>query len=366
MQFALIYGGRSVEHDWSVAMYAHFAARINETAKLRPLLTAVIYISPTGELLLMSVDKRGAPSHREVLETQARPMLDALPQIMKQLDVFLFSLLQGQDGEDGQIQSIAQFFDIPGSFGSKNAAMLATDKYIQTKIVEATCSDLSPIPTVWVDPYRVGAFIPAISRAISSGPYVAKPNNLGGSFMTEPFDSLEEFDLHKYALALSDYDDRFVVQERIIGTEFTCGVLFENGKYRPLPVVQINAPSRFLGYKEKTSKGSYTVVFPEAGTALYDRICAASVSIADLFDVHTFCRIDYIVDSHERIYFFELNVTPGLTAGSIFPKMLAKAGLDVLDLIAMAATNESARRLRERNRKQRTGAFRYGTAHAPT
>jgi D-alanine-D-alanine ligase len=178
--------------------------------------------------------------------------------------------------------------------------------------------------------------------------------------MTEAVNSLDDFDLRTYAESIRNYDDRFLVQRRIVGTEHTCGVICQEGKYHALPVARIQNTSQFLGYKEKTSKGSYEVVFPDEKSVLCHRIQKISERIAKLFDVHTFCRLDFIVDDQERIFFFELNIVPGLTAGSIFPKMMARAGLDVMDLIPIAFENEDIRHKRELQRKRATSEIRYG------
>jgi D-alanine-D-alanine ligase len=110
-RIAIIYGGRSVEHGWSVGMYEHLRDVFDADLEAGVAVEAVVYLALDGTLYVARAAETGLPSHREVLSTGRVEALFFLPMILKQLDVFVFSLLQGQDGEDGQIQAIAQFLE---------------------------------------------------------------------------------------------------------------------------------------------------------------------------------------------------------------------------------------------------------------
>ncbi|WP_037390297.1 hypothetical protein [Sinorhizobium americanum] len=350
MQLALIYGGRSVEHDWSIAIYNRFADVLNNAPDADILPVSVYYISRSGDLLRLALDGHRLPKHDELEACAEMHPLVSLAHLLKSDGQFVFSLLQGQDGEDGQIQALAQFHDIAGSFGDKTTAMLSADKYLQGVVANRLCSDLTPIPTVHVSPTNLAA---GIAEALEhlTGPCVLKPNTLGGSFLTECTDKLSENGLRSYSERIAPYDHSFLVQQRVFGTEFTCGVLIDHHKIIALPVARINDPSGFLGYDQKTKKGSYSVDFEDQKNTLRTRLASISMQIARHFRLHTFGRLDYIVDEQQRVHFFEVNLVPGLTAGSIFPNMLAKAGFDLCHLIRLAASNEMYHRHREEIRK---------------
>ncbi|RUV01930.1 D-alanine--D-alanine ligase [Mesorhizobium sp. M6A.T.Cr.TU.017.01.1.1] len=359
MQLALIYGGRSVEHDWSIAMYNHVAEVFNNApdADISPI--SIYYISRFGDLLRLALEGDRLPNHDEFAARARTHPLASLAHLLKSDGLFVFSLLQGQDGEDGQIQALAQFHDIPGSFGDKTAAMLSADKYLQGVVANRLCPELTPIPTVHISQ---GNLKEGIAEALQhlAGPCVLKPNTLGGSFLAECTDGLSEDDLRSYAERIAPYDPSFLVQQRIVGTEYTCGVLIDGYEITPLPVARINNPTGFLGYDQKTQKGSYSVEFHDVENTLQSRIASISTQIARAFKVHTFARLDFIVDGKQRVYFFEVNVVPGLTAGSIFPKILAKAGFDLYHLIRLAAFNDMYQRQREETRRIETSRIRYG------
>ncbi|WP_051440988.1 D-alanine--D-alanine ligase (plasmid) [Ensifer sp. WSM1721] len=349
MQVALIYGGRSVEHDWSIAIYNHFAEVLNNARDSDVSPAFVYYISRTGDLLRLALEGGRLPKHPEFTARAETHALASLAQFLRSDGVFVFSLLQGQDGEDGQIQALAQFYDIPGSFGDKIAAMLATDKYLQGVVANRLCPELTPIPTVHVVQRNLEpGFAEALRRL--AGPCVLKPNTLGGSFLTEYTDELSADRLHSYSERVALHDPSFLVQERIVGTEYTCGVLIDRHEVMALPVARINNPSGFLGYDQKTKKG-YSVDFLDVEDTVQTRLSSISKRIAREFRVHTFGRLDFIVDEQQRVHFLELNLIPGLTAEAIFPKMLTKAGFDLCHLIRMAAANEMGERRREEIRK---------------
>lgn len=359
MLLALMYGGRSVEHDWSIAMYNHFADVLNNAVDVSISPEFIYYISQSGDLLRLALNRDRLPKHDEFTTRAETYPLTSLAYILKNDSIFVFSLLQGQDGEDGQIQALAQFYDVPGSFGDKTAAMLSADKYLQGLIANRLCPDLTSIPTIHVSQGDLDAGI-AEALMYLAGPCVLKPNTLGGSFLTECVDNLSEEGLRSYSERIAAYDASFLVQQRIVGTEYTCGVLINRHEVTVLPVARINNPTGFLGYDQKTQKGSYTVEFHKIENNLQTRISSISTKIAREFRLHTFGRLDFIVDDHQRVYFFEVNVVPGLTAGSIFPMMLAKAGFDLCHVIGLAASNEIYQRHREEVRKIETGRIRYG------
>ncbi|MBY3327470.1 ATP-grasp domain-containing protein [Rhizobium laguerreae] len=359
MRLALMYGGRSVEHDWSIAMYNHFADVLNDAVDATISPAFIYHISRSGDLLRLALDGDRLPNHDEFSTRAETYSLTSLAHILKNDSTFVFSLLQGQDGEDGQIQALAQFYDIPGSFGDKTAAMLSADKFLQGLIVNRLCPELTPIPTIHISQGDLDAGISEALRHLT-GPCVLKPNTLGGSFLTECVDDLSEECLRSYSERIAAYDASFLVQQRIFGTEYTCGVLVNRHEVRPLPIARINNPSGFLGYDQKTQKGSYIVEFQKVEDCLQASILSMSCKIAREFGLHTFGRLDFIVDDQRRVYFFEVNVVPGLTAGSIFPKMLAEAGFDLCHIIRLAASNETYQRRREEVRKTETSHIRYG------
>ncbi|MER9146995.1 hypothetical protein NKH92_30615 [Mesorhizobium sp. M0871] len=191
------------------------------------------------------------------------------------------------------------------------------------------------------------------------GPCVLKPNTLGGSFLTEWRDQLSMDGLRAYSERVALYDSSFLAQQRIVGKEYTCGVLIDGHSITALPVARIDNPSGFFGYHQKIQPGSYSVDF-DVNKDLKTHIVSISRQIAREIGFHTFARLDFIVDDQQRIYFFEVNLVPGLTTASIYPKMLEKAGFDLRHLIRLAVSNETCHRHREAMRKAETSRVRYG------
>ncbi|MCA1494967.1 D-alanine--D-alanine ligase [Ensifer sp. NBAIM29] len=356
MQMALIYGGCSVEHDWSIAMYNHFADVLNNAPGADISAVSVYYISRSRDLLRLALDRR-LPKHEKFVSLAETHPITMLAQLLKSDGVFVFSLLQGQDGEDGQIQALAQFHDIAGSFGDKTSAVLSADKYLQGIVANQLCPQLTPIPTVHVSHDNIE---PGITEALRhlAGPCVLKPNTLGESFLTECADELSEDGLRRYSERIAPYDASFLVQQRIVGTEYTCGILIDRDRITALPIGRINNPSGFLSYDHKTEKVSSSVEFYDVQDILETRIASISMQIAREFRLHTFGRLDFMVDEHQRIHFFEVNLVPLLTARSTFSRMLAKAGFDLCHLIRIAAANDTYRRHREEIRKIETSRIR--------
>lgn len=358
MQLGLIYGGRSVEHDCSIAMYNNVADVLNNApdADISPM--SIYYISRYGDVLRLVLEGDTVPKHDEFAARAETHPLASLAHLLKSDGCFVFSLLQGQDGEDGQMQAFAQFHDIPGSFGDKTAAVLSADKYLQSVVANRLCPELTPIPMIHISHGNLEGGIAEALRHLA-GPCVLKPNTLGGSFLTECTNELSEDALRSYSERIAPYDPSFLVQRRIVGTEYTCGVLIDRYEITALPVARIRTPSGFLGYDQKTQQGSCSIEFHDVENTLQTRIASISTRIAREFNLHTFGRLDFIVDEQQRVHFFEVNVIPGLTPGSFFPKMLSQAGFDFCHIIRLAASNEMYQRRREEIRKVETSRIRY-------
>src|SRR5438874_12315132 len=100
MQLTLMYGGRSVEHDWSIAIYNHFIEVLNSTAGADVFPRSIYYVSRHGGLLRLELDGKPAPKHNEFEARAETHPLASLPGLLKRDGLFVFSLLQGQDGVD--------------------------------------------------------------------------------------------------------------------------------------------------------------------------------------------------------------------------------------------------------------------------
>lgn len=326
----LLVGGRSTEHDASLHGYRHVLHELLGDSG-RVTIVSVLYVSRAG--LVHTFGRGPWPEEETALLSGPVTPLGAALERLRSDGSFVFSLLHGNEGEDGGWQGLAEVFGIRGSFGPTLASALGMNKYLQASLATALLPALRAPRTVLVRPESFDAR--QVLREIGPGPVVVKPNRMGASLLTTCLNKPSEESLTRAVEDVAPYDNQVLVQEFVKGREYSCGIYRESGKLVDLPIAEVVSQG-FFGHDEKHTKGGASIVL-----CAEDRTTQAvrefSRSLFEATDTATFARFDYLVRSGE-IYFLEVNTLPGLMSGSIFPMMLSAAGRTISDLMASAAT----------------------------
>ena len=184
-------------------------------------------------------------------------------------------------------------------------------------------------------------------RARETGyPLVVKPVQQGSSFGISMVDRPDQ--LPAAVVESLRYDDRALVEERLLGTELTVGVIGREPDLVSLPVIEIVTRREFFDYKAKYD--------PE----LTDEICPARVSDevarrAQELGIRShralgcldLSRTDMILTADGRLPVLEVNTIPGMTANSLLPKAARVAGIpfgELLERLIAAALGEARAR----------------------
>ena len=360
----LLCGGRSLEHAISCGMYEYMRECIQENDTQNVTVRNIFFIDRRGELFHFAVDDSSLPTLGDIRQHGSVFKLEKLTELLAASDAFTFSLLQGQDGEDGTIQGMSKFFRLPCNLTSPGVVGLAFDKHKQTLIAEAMCVGLlQPMHGVCIDSLlwhkQRADLLPMLGR-----PCVLKPNMAGGSYGVQMCDALTETKIAEYAKAVSEYDDLFVVQPYIEGREITVGVLWsaEADDFVELPVIEISTTSKLFDFEQKWSSGALGLSFVNP---LDDACLKAEQVSRRLFrslGMLTYARFDYRIDDAGRVFFLEVNTSPGLTESSLFTKMLHASQLSVVDLILLSCTAYRRQETREDKKRSAIATLR-GAGH---
>jgi len=161
LRIALLFGGRSAEHDVSV-MSATNVARALDPARYD---TVPVFVTRAGRWLLSSLVGG-------LLATPA----SGTPHELAPIDA-LFPVLHGPHGEDGSVQGLAEVADVPlvgcGILGSANAL----DKDIAKRLLNA--AGIPAARSVTIRPDAVPSF-GELERALGL-PVFIKPARQGSS-----------------------------------------------------------------------------------------------------------------------------------------------------------------------------------------
>lgn len=232
----------------------------------------------------------------------------------------VFLALHGGMGEDGRLQA---FLDCNGirytGTGSLGAA-LSMDKEI-SKILLRAAGVATPDWIIVRPAYETDAKA-RVLREIGL-PCVIKPCSCGSSVGVSIVHTESELDA---ALALGvAWEDRLIVEKKIVGRELTVGIL--GG--RALPPIEIIPKEGFYDYKNKYQGGLTLELCPaplrEDQTI---KVQQATVRAFDALHLDCYARIDYIMDEEDVMWCLEANALPGMTPTSLLPQMADEIGLD--------------------------------------
>ena len=159
---------------------------------------------------------------------------------------------------------------------------------------------------------------------------IVKPNSMGASHFVGKFHVSEVHGIEDFITSIFPYSKSVLIQEFIYGTEYTCGVMNEQGRPTALPVIRVSTASGVLGHQEKHQHGSAQITFEDS--AISKEIQRISIELFELFRVNGMVRFDFLVCNH-GVFFLEGNLIPGFSKGSAFPMMLYESGQTLNDFL---------------------------------
>ena len=246
----------------------------------------------------------------------------------------VFIALHGAMGENGQLQATLDNYGIKHYTGSGYiGSLLAMDKDISKRVL--TMQNI-PNPE-WIY-YNTKTDAPQKIIDEIGLPCVVKPCSCGSSVGVSLIDDRSQLDA---ALALaSAFEDKLVIERRIVGREFSVGVL--GG--RTLPAIEIIPRDGFYDYKNKYQSGFTTEICP---APLSDdeaaRLSALALDVFSALRLDGYARIDCMMDSNGNVFCLEANTLPGMTPTSLLPQEAAAVGIsygELCERIALMAYNK--------------------------
>jgi D-alanine-D-alanine ligase len=302
LRVAVIYGGRTGEHDVSVRS-AKAIMNGMDPAKY--------------EIVEYFIDREGKWSPSPVLpEPGAHPGIDVV-----------FPVLHGTFGEDGTMQGLLELADLP----YVGAGVLASSVSMDKEMMKRVCKERM-LPVVdYVTVSRERADIPGICARLPF-PMFVKPANLGSSVGISKAHDVTELEA---AVALAaQYDRKIIVERGITGRELEVSVLGNEAPEASLPCEIL--PSReFYDYEDK-------YLLDKAGTKVPADLTPEQT--ADLRRLAVECyravecegmaRVDFLLEAATgKLYINEINTIPGFTSISMYPKMWEHSGIAFSALI---------------------------------
>ncbi|AKS42725.1 D-alanine--D-alanine ligase [Wenzhouxiangella marina] len=234
----------------------------------------------------------------------------------------VFNLLHGRGGEDGALQGALRLYGIPVTGSGVLGSALTMDK-LQTKRVWAACG----LPTPRWQVAREVEAAESILQALGL-PLFVKPAHEGSSIGMSRVDEAGE--LPGAIAAALEFDDTVLVEQCIVGQEYTASVL--DGEV--LPLIGLEPTRKFYDYAAKYESGDTRYRCPcgldEARERSLAELCMEAFAVTGAAG---WGRVDLMLDGDGQPWLLEVNTTPGMTESSLVPKAAKAAGIDFEELV---------------------------------
>ena len=370
LRVGIIYGGRSGEHEVSLASaaavfqnldparYEPVAIRIEKDGRWRlprrpPSIVSAAGViqagnadttEPAREAYLMA--QPGGDTVLTIDRTEPHASVSSLA-----LDV-VFPVLHGPYGEDGTVQGLLELANVPYVGAGVLASAVGMDKGVMKLVFAARglpiCDYHVILKRDWLRNER--AVLTAVADHLGF-PVFVKPANLGSSVGISKAKHATEL---RAAIALAAEFDRKIVIEAAVprAREIECAVLGNDEPVASIPGEIV--PSReFYDYEAKyLDAGSQALIPAPLTDALVAQVQTLSLAAFQAIDGAGMARVDFLLAADSGLLFLnEVNTIPGFTTISMYAKLWEASGLpypQLLDRLIALAIDRHAEKQRLR------------------
>ncbi|HKT82913.1 MAG TPA: D-alanine--D-alanine ligase family protein [Solirubrobacterales bacterium] len=298
MRVAVLRGGRSSEHDVSLRSGAAVVRGLEEAGHE----VAAVTISPAGEWSCDGDPVRLVPGDG-LLGADA-----------------VFPALHGPFGEDGSVQGLLEWLDLP---------------YVGSDVLSsAACMDKLTLKRLFAQ-----AGIPQVDfvavgdpgwreRCEEMGsPLWVKPSRLGSSVGISKVGTAGS-ELDEAVELARRHDPRVIVEAPASGREVECSLLGNEQVEASIPG-EVVAKGDWYDYEHKYQEGGMELVVPAPiGEEQLARVRELAVSAFKLGACSGLARCDFFVEPDGAVLVNEVNTMPGFTETSVYAKLWSASGLD--------------------------------------
>lgn len=261
----------------------------------------------------------------------ARVLADLAPEVA-------FNALHGPYGEDGTIQGVLEYLQIPYTHSGVLASALAMHKEQAKRVAKSVGIPVAEARVM--NRHDIGGKHPM------KPPYVVKPVCEGSSFGVV---IVKEDQSHPPQIIGSNewrYGDTVMVERYIHGRELTCAVMgnVALGVCEIIPVGH-----SFYDYDSKYVKGGSKHEIPaKISPNIYQKIQTLTLKAHQAIGCRGISRSDFRYDDRHsengELVWLEVNTQPGMTPTSLVPEIAQHAGHDFGELLSWMVEDASCSR----------------------
>ncbi len=353
---AVIFGGRSTEHD--VSIMTAIANVIKPLELTRKYQVEAVYISKEGvwywDSKLKDIKLFQSGEIDDFMRKSARVQLsfdDGLTLVKssqfagrkqyKKIDI-VFPAMHGTHGEDGELMGVLEMANVPYVGCNVPASAVAMDKVLSKQV---TGSDgIASTPWTWFYSRKLAQDHSAVLRQIEplEFPLFVKPAHLGSSIGITRVTEKEQL-INALEIA-AHYDDKVIVEQGVQNlVEVTLPIM---GNEEPVPAL-LEQPmlkaEDFFDFETKYMQGGkgkkgggkqgaqgYSQIPADIPKELYNQAVAVGLAVYDVVGCEGIARVDMLIDMKaKKVMFNEINPLPG----SLYSHNWNKAGVSNVELV---------------------------------
>jgi D-alanine-D-alanine ligase len=232
-----------------------------------------------------------------------------------------FLALHGAGGEDGRIQAVLEYLNIPFTGSGVQASALAMDK-LRTKQLWRGVNLSTPEFAV------LNADSDWTQILANLGEVMVKPAHEGSSIGMARVNTAQE--LAEAFTNAAKYDGSVIAESLIVGSEFTVAIL--DGE--ALPPIKLETDHTFYDFHAKYIASDTRYICPCGLTSEKEaELKTLALAAFDAVGCEGWGRVDVMADKSLNFYLLEVNTAPGMTSHSLVPMAAKARGLRFSELV---------------------------------
>lgn len=271
---------------------------------------------------------------------------DLVQRLLSEKPDVAYIALHGRFGEDGTVQELLEFLDVPYTGPGVLASALAWDKAVSKRLFVRSGIPTPPWVTFTSDAFKEMGAATALEHVVDKVgglPVAVKPAKQGsalGLAKVEDADGLAEA-----LLAALSFDDKVIVERWVEGTEIAVSVLDTGGGLDVLPSVEIVAKSGLFDFNAMYTAGETDYFVPaRLDDGALDNAAQTAARVHETIGCRDVSRVDMVVSAEDDLpYVLECNTSPGMTETSLLPMAAEHAGIDFEELVERLVVSALAR-----------------------
>lgn len=337
LRVAILFGGKSAEHEISVISARNIAAAMD---RKKYHITAIA-IDKSGRWFF---DEGGllSPSGPAIVEARPRALATAvLPGAtgkpfarfsgkhpLTGIDV-VFPILHGPFGEDGTVQGLLKLANVPFVGTGVLGSAVGMNKDVMKRLLRDAGIPVPKFLTFHHSSEKI--HFSTVTRQLGL-PVFVKPANLGSSVGISKVTSASQF-----APAVREaflYDSKILIEESIQGREIECSILGNETPIASLPG-EIVTRHAFYSYEAKylDEKGAELIIPAKLPARVGKKIQEIAVRTFKVLCCEGMARVDFFLRGRTEVLVNEINTIPGFTQISMYPKLWEASGIPYTKLI---------------------------------